>query len=145
MNELIWASGWVAACAICSSFCLPRFILCIWATNGAIILDVIVAAGHRVSSVFFVLFVVGAVHELNPVLGFFFCLVFFWLLGGSIVFLLYFFLTCATMVFRCGYYNLFLDLLATSTRHNDEMARLNSSLVPVPISHRAKLVVWGVV
>ena len=49
------------------------------------------------------------------------------------------------MVFRCGYYNLFLDLLATSTRHNDEMARLNSSLVPVPISHRAKLVVWGVV
>ena len=77
--------------------------------------------------------------------GFFFCLVFFWLLGGSIVFLLYFFLTCATMVFRCGYYNLFLDLLATSTRHNDEMARLNSSLVPVPISHRAKLVVWGVV
>lgn len=26
MNEWIWASGWVAACAICSSFCLPWFI-----------------------------------------------------------------------------------------------------------------------
>ena len=104
MNELIWASGFfVAACASCSSFCLPWFILCIWATNGAIILYVIVAAGHRVSCVFFVLFVVvGAVYELNPVLDS--PLPSFFLVVGRFLCFPFLFFPCATMVFRCGYY-----------------------------------------
>ena len=46
-----------------------------------------------------------------------------------------------TMVFRRSYYNPFLVLLATFTRHDDEIACVNSSLVPVPISIRVHLVV----